>query len=182
MFSFEYPYVLLLLVLAVACVLFCKEKKRAIYFPNTELLGSLTRSRQWLLNTLRLAILSLLIIGLSSPIKTQQIILDNSKGHEISLILDASGSMAHLDKFRIVKAIMVDFISKRKTDKIALSVFADFAYTVVPLTYDKKSVIKMLSNIEIGVAGKRKTALYEALFLSSKLFNNSKSKERMPSC
>ncbi|MBT3745192.1 MAG: VWA domain-containing protein, partial [Candidatus Thioglobus sp.] len=72
MFSFEYPYVLLLLVLAVACVLFCKEKKRAIYFPNTELLGSLTRSRQWLLNTLRLAILSLLIIGLSSPIKTQQ--------------------------------------------------------------------------------------------------------------
>ncbi|MBT3276921.1 MAG: VWA domain-containing protein [Candidatus Thioglobus sp.] len=179
MFSFEYPYVLLLLVLAVACVLFCKEKKRAIYFPNTELLGSLTRSRQWLLNTLRLAILSLLIIGLSSPIKTQQIILDNSKGHEISLILDASGSMAHLDKFRIVKAIMVDFISKRKTDKIALSVFADFAYTVVPLTYDKKSVIKMLSNIEIGVAGKRKTALYEALFLSSKLFNNSKSKERI---
>jgi Ca-activated chloride channel family protein len=105
--------------------------------------------------------------------------LDNSKGHEISLILDASGSMAHLDKFRIVKAIMVDFISKRKTDKIALSVFADFAYTVVPLTYDKKSVIKMLSNIEIGVAGKRKTALYEALFLSSKLFNNSKSKERI---
>lgn len=179
MFSFEYPYVLLLLVLAVACVLFCKEKKRAIYFPNTELLGGLTRSRQWLLNTLRLAILSLLIIGLSSPIKTQQIILDNSKGHEISLILDASGSMAHLDKFRIVKAIMVDFISKRKTDKIALSVFADFAYTVVPLTYDKKSVIKMLSNIEIGVAGKRKTALYEALFLSSKLFNNSKSKERI---
>ena len=37
----------------------------------------------------------------------------------------------------------------------------------------------MLSNIEIGVAGKRKTALYEALFLSSKLFNNSKSKERI---
>jgi Ca-activated chloride channel family protein len=179
MFSFEYPYVLLLLILAVVCVLFCKEKKRAIYFPNTELLSTLTRSRQLLLNTLRLAILSLLIIGLSSPIKTQQIILDNSKGHEISLILDASGSMAHLDKFRIVKAIMVDFISKRKTDKIALSIFADFAYTVVPLTYDKKSVIKMLSNIEIGVAGKRKTALYEALFLSSKLFNNSKSKERI---
>lgn len=179
MYSFEYPYVFLLLIMVAVCILFCKEKVRAIYFPHTELLSSLVRSKQMLLNLLRALILSLLIIGLSSPIKTEEIILDNSKGHEISLILDASGSMNRFDKFKTVKAIMIDFISKRKTDKLALSVFADFAYTVVPLTYDKKSVIKMLDNIEIGVAGRRKTALYEALFLSSKLFNNSKSKEKV---
>ncbi len=179
MYSFEYPYVFLLLIMVAVCILFCKEKVRAIYFPHTELLSSLVRSKQILLNLLRVLILSLLIIGLSSPVKTEEIILDNSKGHEISLILDASGSMNRFDKFKTVKAIMIDFISKRKTDKLALSVFADFAYTVVPLTYDKKSVIKMLDNIEIGVAGRRKTALYEALFLSSKLFNNSKSKERI---
>lgn len=179
MYSFEYPYVFLLLIMVAVCILFCKEKVRAIYFPHTELLSSLVRSKQILLNLLRVLTLSLLIIGLSSPVKTEEIILDNSKGHEISLILDASGSMNRFDKFKTVKAIMIDFISKRKTDKLALSVFADFAYTVVPLTYDKKSVIKMLDNIEIGVAGRRKTALYEALFLSSKLFNNSKSKERI---
>ncbi|HIM54754.1 MAG TPA: VWA domain-containing protein [Gammaproteobacteria bacterium] len=179
MYSFEYPYVFLLLIMVAVCILFCKEKIRAIYFPHTELLSSLVKSKQILLNLLRGLILSLLIIGLSSPVKTEEIILDNSKGHEISLILDASGSMNRFDKFKTVKAIMIDFISKRKTDKLALSVFADFAYTVVPLTYDKKSVIKMLDNIEIGVAGRRKTALYEALFLSSKLFNNSKSKERI---
>ena len=179
MYSFEYPYVFLLLIMVAVCILFCKEKVRAIYFPHTELLSSLVKSKQRLLNLLRALILSLLIIGLSSPVKTEEIILDNSKGHEISLILDASGSMNRFDKFKTVKAIMIDFISKRKTDKLALSVFADFAYTVVPLTYDKKSVIKMLDNIEIGVAGRRKTALYEALFLSSKLFNNSKSKERI---
>ncbi len=179
MYSLEYPYVLLLMVMVVVCVLFCKEKVRAIYFPHTELLSSLVKSRQILLNLLKSLILGLLIIGLSSPIQTEEIILDNSKGHEISLILDASGSMNRFDKFKTVKAIMIDFISKRKTDKLALSVFADFAYTVVPLTYDKKSVIKMLDNIDIGVAGRRKTALYEALFLSSNLFNNSKSKERI---
>ena len=179
MYSFEYPYVFLLLIVVAVCILFCKEKVRAIYFPHTELLSSLVRSKQILINLLRALILSLLIIGLSSPVKTEEIILDNSKGHEISLILDASGSMNRFDKFKTVKAIMINFISKRKTDKLALSVFADFAYTVVPLTYDKKSVIKMLDNIEIGVAGRRKTALYEALFLSSKLFNNSKSKERI---
>ncbi|WPE15777.1 vWA domain-containing protein [Candidatus Thioglobus autotrophicus] len=179
MYSFEYPYILALFLLALACSWFCQEKKRAIYFPHTQLLSSLTQSSHILMNTLRVLILSTLIIGLASPIKTEQIILDNTKGHEISLILDASGSMASFDKFRIVKEIMLDFISKRTSDKLALSVFADFAYTVVPLTYDKKSVIKMLDNIEIGVAGRRKTALYEALFLSSKLFNHSKSKERV---
>jgi hypothetical protein len=31
----------------------------------------------------------------------------------------------------------VDFIKQRKTDKLALSIFADFAYIAVPLTYDK---------------------------------------------
>ena len=116
---------------------------------------------------------------MASPIKTEDIILDNTKGYEISLILDASGSMARFDKFAIVKSIMADFIQKRNTDKLALSIFADFAYTVVPLTYDKKSLLIMLDNIEIGLAGRRKTALYEALFLSSKLFNHSKSKERV---
>ena len=182
MYSFEYPYVFLLLIMVAVCILFCKEKVRAIYFPHTELLSSLVKSKQILLNLLRALILSLLIIGLSSPVKTEEIILDNSKGHEISLILDASGSMNRFDKFKTVKAIMIDFISKRKTDKLALSVFADFAYTVVPLTYDKKSVIKMLDNIEIGVAGRRKTALYEALFLSSKLFNNSSQKRGLLFC
>lgn len=131
------------------------------------------------MDVIRGLILSALVIGLASPIKTEKIILDNTKGHEISLILDASGSMASFDKFRIVKEIMLDFISKRTNDKLALSVFADFAYTVTPLTYDKKSITKMLNNIEIGVAGRRKTALYEALFLSAKLFNHSKSKERV---
>jgi len=179
MFSFEYPYVLLIILLSVACLFLCKEKKRAIYFPNVALVSSLARSKQLLLNSLRLSILSFIIIGLASPIKTEQIILDNTQGHEISIILDASGSMASHNKFTIVKEIIADFIAKRTTDKLALSVFADFAYTVVPLTYDKKSVIKMLNNIDIGVAGKRKTALYEALFLSAKLFNNSKSKERI---
>jgi Ca-activated chloride channel family protein len=50
-----------------------------------------------------------------------------SKGYEISLILDASGSMRKSNKFGIVKKILVDFIKQRKTDKLALSIFADFA-------------------------------------------------------
>jgi Ca-activated chloride channel family protein len=49
----------------------------------------------------------------------------------------------------------------------------------VPLTYDKRSIKRLLNRIEVGVAGVRQTALYEALFLSSNLFKTSHSKEKI---
>ncbi len=48
----------------------------------------------------------------------------------------------------------------------------------VPLTYDKKSIKRLLDRLEVGVAGRQRTALYEALFLSSNLFKDSKAKHK----
>ena len=48
----------------------------------------------------------------------------------------------------------------------------------VPLTYDKKSIKRLLNRIDVGVVGER-TALYEALFLSANLFKNSKAKNKI---
>ncbi len=87
--------------------------------------------------------------------------------------------MLQSNKFNIVKDIVGDFIDKREHDKLALSIFADFAYVAVPLTYDKKSIKRLLSRIDVGVAGTSRTALYEALFLSSNLFKTSTSKEKI---
>jgi hypothetical protein len=42
-----------------------------------------------------------------------------------------------------------------------------------------KSIIEILSHIDVGIAGQQRTALYEALFLSSKLFKGSHSKEKI---
>jgi Ca-activated chloride channel family protein len=83
------------------------------------------------------------------------------------------------NKFGIVKDIVDDFIDKRAHDKLALSIFADFAYVAVPLTYDKKSIKRLLKRIDVGVAGMQRTALYEALFLSSNLFKSSNSKDKI---
>lgn len=163
-----------LIIVVFFCLFFCKVKKRSIYFAQTQLLSGLIKPQQILLNLLKFLILTLLIIALASPIKTDDILLNNAKGYEISLILDASLSMKG-DKFNMVKKVVADFIDKRKTDKLALSIFADYAQIVVPLTYDKDSIKKMLSRIKVG----KKTALYEALFLSSKLYKNSKSKEKI---
>ncbi|NOZ91534.1 MAG: VWA domain-containing protein [Epsilonproteobacteria bacterium] len=130
-------------------------------------------------NFLKIFTIIALVTALASPIKEDDVIVKNDKGYEISLILDASGSMQEYNKFDIVKEIVDDFIDKRKHDKLALSIFADFAYVAVPLTYDKKSIKRLLNRVDVGIAGKQRTALYEALFLSSNLFKTSKSKEKI---
>lgn len=178
-FVFEYPYIFVLIFVYIACNYFCKAKKSSFIFPNIILLKQATKKTNILLNILKIAIVVLLIIALASPVLKDNIVENNTKGYEISLILDASGSMKEANKFGIVKDIVNKFLDKRKNDKVALSLFADFAYTAIPLTYDKKSVKRLLSRLEVGVAGVRQTALYEALFLSSNIFKNSKAKNKI---
>jgi len=178
-FTFEYPVAFVILVLFLICTKWCKAKSLSIYFPNIALLKRASQKSSLLVNFLKFFTILALIIALASPIREDDVVVKNDKGYEISLILDASGSMQEYNKFDIVKNIVNDFIDKRKHDKLALSIFADFAYVAVPLTYDKKSIKRLLNRIEVGIAGKQRTALYEALFLSSNLFKTSKSKEKI---
>lgn len=179
MLEFEFIYFFAFMPIIIFCLFIFPEKKLAIYFPQTGIFNNIIKKQQIFVNSLKFLIFTTLIIALASPVVVDEIIIDNNQGYEISLIIDASGSMEQQNKFSIVKNIVTDFIKQRKGDKLALSIFADFAYTVVPLTYDKKSVAKLWDSIKVGIAGTRKTALYEALFLSSSLFDNSQSKERI---
>ncbi len=177
--TFEYPILFAILILFFICLKFCKPKGMALYFPNIKMLQKASKKSRLLINTLKFLTIITLITALASPVKEDTVVVKNDKGYEISLILDASGSMREYNKFDIVKNIVDDFINKREHDKLALSIFADFAYVAVPLTYDKKSIKRLLKRIEVGVAGQQRTALYEALFLSSNLFKTSKSKEKI---
>ena len=178
-FTFEYPYVLVLLIPFLLCFRYCKAKKLALLFPNIALLQKATKKSQLGLNILKVIMVVATIVALASPIKQDTVVNKEDKGYEISLILDASGSMRQGNKFGIVKDIVTEFIDKRVHDKIGLSIFADFAYVAIPLTYDKKSIKRLLSRLEVGIAGVNRTALYEALFLSSNLFKSSKAKEKI---
>ncbi len=176
---FLYPYAFLILIVYLICIFLCKPKSQSIYFSNIKMLKEATKYQGIAIKILRFLIVLFITIALASPVIKNDIIINNNKGYEISIILDASGSMREANKFNITKEIVSDFIKKRKTDRLALSIFADFAYVAVPLTYDKKSLLNLLSHIDVGVAGQRQTALYEALYLSSNLFKNSKSKNKI---
>ncbi len=176
---FEYPLALLIVIPFVLCLYLCKPKMDAIFFPTMKFLKRATKKSMLLENTLKILIVLLLSTSLASPVIKDEVTIKNDKGYEISLIVDASGSMAQNNKFGIVKEIVGDFLKKRVHDKVGLSIFADFAYVAVPLTYDKKSIRRLLDRLQVGVAGSRRTALYEALFLSSNLFKNSHAKKKI---
>ena len=178
-YTFEYPYAFLILILFYLCLKFCKVKGISFYFPNLALLQQASRKSMLLINSLKFLTILLLVTALASPIKEDNVVVRNDKGYEISLILDASGSMQEANKFNIVKDIVTDFVNKRENDRLGLSIFADFAYVAIPLTYDKNSIKRLLSKIDVGIAGRQRTALNEALFLSSNLFKTSKSKNKI---
>lgn len=178
-FTFQYPYAFILIILYFVCQYFCKENKQSLYFSNIAMLKVATKNQHYVIAILKFLIFLFMVIALASPVKKDEIKIDSSKGYEISLILDASGSMKEYNKFTITKEILADFIKARKTDRLALSIFADFAYVAVPLTYDKKSLTNLLNLLEVGIAGQRQTALYEALYLSSNLFKESTSKNKI---
>ncbi len=176
---FEYPYLFVLVALFFICEKFCKAKRQRLILPNMPMLKKVAQKQSLFINALKLLMVALLVTALASPIKEDEVVIQNDKGYEISLLLDASGSMEQHNKFDIVKDIVLDFLKKREHDKLGLTIFADFAYVAIPLTYDKKSISKLLQVIDVGIAGKQRTALYEALFMSSKLFKESTSKHKI---
>ncbi len=179
MITFEHPLFFLIIVVYLLCLKFCKTQKQTIYFSNMKLLKSITSKKYLFVELVKFFFVVLISTALSTPVQKDEIKFKNNKAYEISLVFDISGSMRESNKFNISKEILIDFIKKREADQIALSIFADFAYVASPLTYDKQTILKLLQYLEVGVVGNLKTALYEAIFLSSKLFENSKNQNKI---
>lgn len=179
MLTFEYPFAFVIILFYIVGIKFLKAKKESFYFSNVKMLKFASKKKAILINLIKFITILSLSIALASPIKKDEISTSNSDGYEIALLLDASGSMRRDNKFEVVKKIMSDFIDKRQSDALGLAIYADFAYTAVPLTYDKESIKRLLERIEIGMVGVNQTALYEALFLSSNLFKGSKAKNKI---
>jgi Ca-activated chloride channel family protein len=178
-FTFEYPAAFLLLLLYAICAKWCKARYESIIFPGSGYLARAAGRQSTRQRLIRFAAFALLVTALASPVVKEDVVVQRDKGYEISLILDASGSMAQNNKFGIVKKIVTQFVKERKHDKLGLTIFADFAYVAVPLTYDKASLLRLLEKVDVGIAGTQRTALYEALFMSTKLFRDSHAKHKI---
>lgn len=184
MLAFEYPYLLMGFFIFILCAFTCKEKHSTLYIPHL-LSMPLHVKTHHLQTILKWLGVSMLFTALASPViqsKEEQLRLS----HSILLLLDVSESMhkelfdrtTMKSKFVLSKELAAAFIEKRKMDNIGVIVFGDFAYVATPLTYDYESASMIVQNLEEGVAG-NKTAMYDALFLATRLLQNNSAKEKV---
>jgi Ca-activated chloride channel family protein len=184
---FEFPKLLFVIFFFIACESLCKMKLPSIYFPHASQFMKSNVSASKLLFFLKWLTIVMMILALMSPVKDEPYELKPKHGHEIALILDASGSMNErgfdpanpaASRFDVVKSIVKDFINKRTNDNMGLVVFGSYSFIASPLTYDKHILSRIVSQLEVGMAGKY-TALYEALAQGVNLLKMSKAKSKV---
>ena len=130
---------------------------------------------------LRLLLLSLIWLFLILAIARPQYVGDPielpATGRDLLLAVDISGSMEATDlklqgqkvtRLDVVKSVLNDFIERREGDRIGLILFGEQAYLQTPLTFDRKTVKKMLDESAIGLAGASRTAIGDGIGLAVK--------------
>ena len=186
-FNFEYPFLLLLILLFVICGFWCKERSRAIFFPHVKTLIAKTAHKSSLLLWLKWIGIVSAVIALSSPVITKSYSNSKKEGRDIVLVVDSSDSMRQRgfdpndifkNKFDVVKEVMGDFIEKRENDRIGMVTFADVAFIASPLTFEKEFLTNITRMQKLGMAGKR-TAINDALVQAYNLMSKSKAKSKI---
>jgi len=184
---FQYPFFAILIVFFIACAFFCKQRAASLYFPHTKEFMQNTVSASKVLFFLKWIGIIMLIIALMSPIKDEPYELEPKDGYEIALILDASQSMQaqgfdaanpYSTRFDVVKDIVSSFVKERKNDNIGLVVFGAYSFIASPLTYDENILNKIVSQLQIGMAGQY-TALYTSLAQGVNLLKMTRSKSKV---
>lgn len=131
---------------------------------------------------------ALIVIALARPQFIEPPIQKIEPGRDLMLALDISQSMEAPDfrtadgkrmrRVDAVKQVVSSFINTRKHDQIGLIVFGQAAYPVTPFTLDHDACLKILSQIEAGMAGPQ-TMIGDAIGLAIKQFNTSEAKQRV---
>lgn len=190
-YSFEYPFLVLLLIPILYCLYKCKEYMKPIYFVHLHFLAAKKSflKLEWIIKVL---IFVLLIVSLASPIIIDRSNPLNRDGKEIVLALDASGSMnasgfdsddslsngMRLSRFELSKIVAKEFINNRVKDNVGVVLYGDFAFIASPITYEKEVVSQMIEYLTQGMAGQN-TAIGEAIAMSVRAFERSNAKSKV---
>jgi Ca-activated chloride channel family protein len=108
-------------------------------------------------------------------------------GRDLMLAVDLSGSMEEqdfvingqqIDRLTAIKIIAGKFIHRRTGDRLGLILFGTQAYLQTPLTFDRKTVLTLLGESALGLAGKN-TAIGDAIGLAVKRLRKQSSESRV---
>lgn len=107
-------------------------------------------------------------------------------GIDIILALDASGSMQFADyasdkrtRFDVAKEEAIHFVKKRHNDAIGLVIFGNDALSRIPVTQDKKMLVAMINDLQLGDIDPNGTKLATALLSAANRLKRSMSKSKV---
>jgi len=164
MMSLGAPWLLLLLLLPVGVIaLHWRGKRRPTLIVGDarafeKLPGTVRRSLHRLPMILRLLAIAALIIAAARPMSAKVTERITSRGIDIVIALDVSGSMRAVDfkprdRLHVAKQVTKKFIEGRIGDRIGLVLFAGKAVTQCPLTVDHEVVVQLVDQAQTGMLG-----------------------------
>ncbi len=147
------------------------------FFNNLwQSLAQVNQSTTWWMKLLAFITWLVFLSAVAKPVWVGDAVALPVKGRDLMLAVDVSGSMQEtdmkikgreVDRLTMIKYVAGDFIKRRVGDRIGLILFGQQAYLQTPLSFDRKTVNKLLSEAMIGIAGKA-TAIGDAIGLAVK--------------
>ena len=119
------------------------------------------------------------------------------EGFDVVVALDMSGSMQAVDmddheilrwqvqgreppnRFEIARDVLLRFIESRRSDRIALVIFGEHAYTQFPLTLDYCAMLQIIDRLSLGDISGNATVIGNALGKSLNLLRESDAKTKL---
>jgi len=158
------------------------------FFQNLEpKMTQSKRSPSILRTVLAILVWLLLLVTAARPQFIGDTVRQAISGRSLMMAVDISGSMDEQDmiisgrrmsRLNAVKIVAGDFIEKREGDHLGLILFGSQAYLQAPLTFDRKTVVTLLEESFISLAG-RSTAIGDAIGLAVKRLREEDEKNRV---
>ena len=132
----------------------------------------------------------ILLCGLLFFIGKPQLVDESSllpvQGIDIVLVVDASGSMQFIDdqndgrsRFNVAKDEAIRFVQKRDNDAIGFVIFGNDAVTRSPITFDKRSLKKVIQDVELGFIDPDGTVLATGMMTALNRLKYSRAKSKI---
>lgn len=132
---------------------------------------------------LMMLVLTLLLIALARPQKTNEKVEQWTEGIDIMIAIDISQSMQISDfepnRLEAAKNVAADFIGGRLQDRIGLVVFSGDAFSLAPLTTDYNLLKAYISEIDFSMIDNRGTAIGSALGVVTNRMREANSKSKV---
>jgi len=167
---FEYPKLITLIFVFIACDAYCKLRPRALYFPHLTRMQEETSKLRTLLLVLKWFALAMLVLAMMSPVRDKALDLAPEAMRSFVLVVQNSEVVPEYSRdksyFTTLKKSLDTFIKQLDESSVALVIDNEHSFIASPLTPAKKPLSLILSQLQRGGdGGSLEVAIAEMLSL-----------------